>query len=326
MRAVVVDGDDQKSLRWDRVEPLGALSVGQVRIATQAAGVNRADLIQRAGLYPPPPGASKILGLEIAGVVTEVGQSVANFAEGDRVMALLSGGGYASEVVVEASQVLALPLSWTMEEGAATMETLSTVVLNLMVEGGAVASDRVLVHAGGSGVGTMAISLCRMIGAEVCVTVGGDDKLLRCGEMGAKAGTNRHKERFVEQAMSWTDGHGFDLILDPVGGRYLADNQRCLALGGRLVVIGILGGRMGKLDMGRLLVKRQRVIGSVLRSRSLAEKSDLVAMIGRELTESLESGVLKPVIDQVFPIEQVESAHKLMAGNQTFGKLVLTLP
>ncbi|MDE0660262.1 MAG: NAD(P)H-quinone oxidoreductase [Gammaproteobacteria bacterium] len=300
--------------------PLGP---GEVRIENHATAVNRADLSQRAGGYPPPPGASPVLGLECAGVVTAVGEGVSRVAAGDEVCALLAGGGYAETVVVPAGQVLQKPATLTLEEAAAIPEVFATAYLNLYMEARLARGECALIHAGASGVGTAAIQMCAAFGNPVFVTAGSQDKIDRCVEFGADAGMNRHEGDFTETIRTWTDGRGADVILDPVGGAYLAANLASLATDGRLVIIGLLGGARAEVALGTMMVKRLRIIGSTLRARSIAAKATVMDALKERVWPLLEDGTIRPVIEHVYPIEEVADAHERIAGNQTVGKVVL---
>ncbi len=312
--------------RWVEV-PAPALPAGSVRIAVAAAGVNRADLVQRAGAYAPPPGASLILGLECAGTITEVGPGVTRWKVGDTVCALLAGGGYASQVVVDAGHVLPVPSGLSLVDAAAIVEVFATAWLNLMTEGGLAGRTgcRVLVHAGASGVGTAAVQIARAWGHPTWVTVGSDDKVAACVALGAEGGSVRHAGPWLADVQAWAPG-GVDLVLDPVGGSYLHDNLQALAVDGRLVLIGLMGGRSAEIDLGRLLMRRLRVVGSTLRSRSDAAKRALVAELEREVWPRFADGTLRPILDSTFPITEVDAAHALVASNKTLGAVVLTVP
>lgn len=324
MKAIQVDGD---RLVWGEaavVEP----GAGEVRIAVRASAVNRADLLQRRGGYAPPPGASDILGLECAGVVEATGEGVGRVAMGDAVCALLAGGGYAEQVVVPAGQVLKVPAGLSFEEAAALPEVFATAYLNLYMEAASRFGETVLLHAGASGVGTAAIQLCRAFGNPCFVTAGADRKVARCVELGAQAGCNRHEASFADQVREWTDGRGVDVILDPVGAAYLADNLRSLAVDGRLVVIGVMGG--AGLDaeggLGLMLMKRLRVIGSTLRARSIARKALVMDALQERVWPAIAAGTIRPIIEAVIPMPRADEAHRLIAGNDTFGKVVLAVP
>ncbi|HEY5644769.1 MAG TPA: NAD(P)H-quinone oxidoreductase [Pseudomonadales bacterium] len=318
MKAIQVDGD---RLVWKETES-PTLGTGEVRIRVAATAVNRADLVQRRGGYPPPPGASPILGLECAGEVVEVGEGVARCAPGDRVCALLAGGGYAEEVVVPAGQVLPLPGGIGMVEAAALPEVFATAFLNLFMEANLTRGESVLLHAGASGVGTAAIQLCVQSGNPCFVTAGSAEKIDRCVALGAGGGWNRHDGSFVEAVRAWA-GAGVDVILDPVGAAYLGDNLSVLATDGRLVVIGLMGGAETKLNLGVMMVKRQRLIGSTLRARSVGAKAAVMDRLRDEVWPHIERGAIQPIIETVIPIEEAERAHELVASDATFGKVVL---
>ncbi len=319
MKAIEIQGD---RLVWsDTLSP--SLGDGEVRIEVKASAVNRADLAQRAGVYPAPPGASPILGLECSGVVSDIAPGVSGFEIGDEVCALLAGGGYAEEVVVPAPQVVPVPAGLSFVEAAALPEVFATAYLNLYTEAALAPGERVLLHAGASGVGTAAIQLCRAFGNPVFVTAGADDKIERCVTLGASRGCNRHSGRFVDHVKSWTDGNGFDVILDPVGASYLNDNIRSLAIDGRLVLIGLMGGTNAEISLGLLMMKRLRVIGSTLRARPVAAKAVIMSALRERVWPLIESGEIGPIINEVIPIAETERAHELIESNGTFGKVVL---
>ena len=321
MKAIVADGD---RLVWREAEepPLGP---GQVRIDNRATAVNRADLAQRAGGYPPPPGASPILGLECAGVVSAVGEGVSRVSPGDEVCALLAGGGYAEAVVAPAGQVLPKPKGLTFAEAASLPEVFATAYLNLFMEAKLAKGECAVLHAGASGVGTAAIQMCKAFGSPTFVTAGSEAKVQRCIALGASAGFDRHQGSFRSALAEWTGGAGADVILDPVGGAYLEDNLKSLATDGRLVVIGLLGGAMAQAPLGLMMAKRLRLIGSTLRARSIAAKALVMDALLERVWPLLEDGTVKPVIERTLPIAEAAAAHDLLAGNQTFGKVVLSL-
>ena len=321
MRAILVEDGD---LRWGEAED-PTLGPGMVLIENHATAVNRADLAQRAGGYPPPPGASPILGLECAGVVTAVGDGVNRVKPGDEVCALLAGGGYAETVAVPAGQVLPKPSGLTFAEAASIPEVFATAYLNLFMEAGLVKGERAVLHAGASGVGTAAIQMCRVFGNPTFVTVGSADKVARCVDLGADGGFVRHDGSFADAVSTWTSGEGADVILDPVGGSYLADNLKSLNTDGRLVIIGLLGGSRAELPLGLMMAKRLRVIGSTLRARTVAAKAMVMDALKTRVWPLLEDGSIKPIIEQELPIGDAAEAHALIAGNQTFGKVVLTI-
>nr|WP_298415004.1 NAD(P)H-quinone oxidoreductase [uncultured Halomonas sp.] len=318
---------DDKTLTWCEQPSPGPLEDNEVRIRVAWAGMNRADSGQRAGNYPPPSGASDILGLEVSGTITETGSSVTQLKTGQKVCALLAGGGYAEEVVVDQRQVMPVPDGFGLREAAALPEMFATAWLNLFMEGGLdhaeSKGERVLLHAGASGVGSTAVQLCRAFGYPCFVTVGSDEKIERCKALGAEAGWNRHDGSFVEAVKEW--GGGVDVILDPVGANYLADNQRVLNADGRLVLIAILSGRSAELDLGRMLMKRQRLIGSTLRSKSPQDKGAILNELQEYVWPRLTKGELYPLIDSDYPIQEAEKAMACMESNSNVGKLLLSV-
>ena len=291
-----------------------------LRITVHATAVNRADLLQAAGHYPPPPGATDILGLECAGVVAEVGSEVRGWSVGDRVMALLPGGGYAEEVVVHHGSAMHVPDGLSDEEAAALPEVFLTAFLNLFLLAHVREGESALIHGGGSGVGTAAITLCKLAGVRVLVTAGSDGKCARCLEHGADVAINYKTEDFEEKA------RGVNVILDHIGARYLPRDLEALATDGRIVVIGGMGGqREASIDVTRLLGKRAQIIGSTLRSRSNEFKAEIVAAFLARFGADLAAGRIRPVIHTVMPLAQWKEAHALMAASEHFGKIVLTV-
>ena len=325
MKAVLIDrpGDENAMRVGSAPEP--ALGAGELRIRVAATAVNRADLLQRQGLYPPPPGASPILGLECAGEVVELGPAVAGWRVGERVMALLPGGGYAEQVVVDAGSALRVPASLSIEEAAAVPEVFLTAFLNLFELGALPARGSALVHGGGSGVGTAAIQLVRAAGGRVVVTAGSPEKCARCRELGADLAVDYRSESFAERVREWTEGRGVDVVLDSIGAPYLAANLDSLALGGRLVVIGLMGGAKVELNLAALLGKRLSVIGSTLRTRPIAEKAAIIAAFWRRFGDDLAARRIRPIVDRVLPLEAVADAHRAMKASDHFGKIVLRI-
>ncbi len=323
VKAIVFDAPgDESVLRLGEV-PAPALDPGCLRIRVAASAVNRADLLQRQGLYPPPPGASEILGLECAGEVAEVAPDVEGFRPGEHVMALLAGGGYAEEVVVDAGSVLRVPECLGLLEAAAIPEVFLTVFLNIfqlaaLPEGGAV-----LVHGGGSGIGTAAIQLVKAAGGTIVVTAGSEEKCRRCLELGADVAVNYRDTDFAAAARDATDGRGVDVVLDSIGAPYLESNLSALAIGGRLVLIGLMGGARGEIGLGPLLVRRLQILGSTLRARPLREKAALVAGFQERFGAALAAAEIGPVVDQVFDLSQVAEAHRRVKASEHFGKVVL---
>nr|WP_154743247.1 zinc-binding dehydrogenase [Pseudomonas karstica] len=299
--------------------PSPTCDVGQVRIRVAAAGLNRADLLQRAGLYPPPPGASQVLGLECSGVISEVGAG-SSWQVGDRVCALLAGGGMAEEVVVDARHVLPVPEGLSLAEAAALPEVYSTAWLNLFQLAALKPGEKVLLHAGASGVGSAAIQLCKAFGSPCWVSVGSADRLAYCEALGAQGGVVR-----TDGIESLNDFAPFDVILDPVGGNYAALNVKLLALDGRWVLIGLMGGREAPLDLAKVLAKRVQLLGSTLRSRDEQLKADLLSDLSQHVWPLFAEGRLNPQLAKTFPILDAEAAFAELATNQISGKLVLVI-
>ncbi len=328
MRAILVREPGDETVLGIGDAPRPPLGPADVRIRVRATSVNRADLLQRQGLYPPPPGASPILGLECAGEVSERGPDVQRFALGQRVMALLPGGGYAEEAVVHHGSVMAVPDAMSDEEAGAFPEVFLTAFSNLFLPGlGALApGERALVHGGGGGVGTAAIALAREAGQAIFVTAGSDDKCRRCLTLGATAAINYRTEDFAERVAALTGGRGVEVIVDHIGARYLGQNLKALALGGRLVEIGLMGGATAEVNLGVLLVRRLAVIGSTLRGRAVLEKATLVEAFGHRFGAALDAGRLRPVIHVVLPLAEAATAHRMVAAGEHFGKVVLRLP
>lgn len=315
MRAILVTATKALELGDAPRPPLGT---HDLRIQVRATAVNRADLLQRAGHYPPPPGASEILGLECAGVVTGVGAEVRGWSVGERAMALLPGGGYAEEAVVDAGSAMHVPDALGEEEAGAIPEVFLTGFLNLFLLARLGEGETVLVHGGGSGVGTAATTLATLAGARVIVTAGSPEKCARCLEHGADVAINYRGEDFVEKA------RGANVILDHIGARNLPRDLDALATGGRIVIIGSMGGeRLAQLDVVKLLGKRGQIIGSTLRSRSAAEKAAIVDAFLARFGADLDAGRIRPVIHTVLPLEQADEAHDLMEASEHFGKIVL---
>jgi putative PIG3 family NAD(P)H quinone oxidoreductase len=300
--------------------PAPACDVGEIRIRVAAAGLNRADLLQRAGLYPPPPGASEVLGLECAGIVSEVGAGC-DWKVGDRVCALLSGGGMAEEVVVDARHALPVPEGMTLAEAAALPEVYATAWLNLFQLAALKPGQKVLLHAGASGVGSAAIQLCKAFGSPCWVSVGSAERLTYCESLGAQGGVLRGEE----QLQALRDFAPFDVILDPVGGSYAALNLDLLAVDGRWVNIGLLGGRKAEIDLAVVLGKRIALNGSTLRNRDEQFKADLLRDLQQFVWPLFAEGRLKPQLQQAYALKDAEAAFAALASNQVNGKLVLVM-
>ncbi|MCH7866603.1 MAG: NAD(P)H-quinone oxidoreductase [Myxococcales bacterium] len=325
MKAITIEEPgDESCMKLAEVEA-PAMRPGCVRIRVAATSVNRADLLQRQGLYPPPPGASPILGLECAGEVIEIADDAADFAVGDRVMALLSGGGYAEEVVVAAGSVMRIPERLSYLEAAGFSEVFLTVFLNVFQLAGLPDGGSALVHGGGSGIGTAFIQLVKAAGATCVVTAGSDEKCERCLDLGADVAVNYRTGDFVAAAREATGGDGVDVILDSIGGPYLGQNLSSLATGGRLVLIGLMGGAKAEISLGQLLLKRLQIMGSTLRGRTDLEKAAIVQGLMARFADALENGAIGPVVDRVLPLEQAPEAHRVMKAGEHFGKVVLSL-
>lgn len=300
-------------------EPSPACDVGQVRIRVAAAGLNRADLLQKAGLYPPPPGASQVLGLECSGVISEVGPG-SSWQVGDRVCALLAGGGMAEEVVVDGRHVLPVPEGLSLAEAAALPEVYSTAWLNLFQLAGLKPGEKVLLHAGASGVGSAAIQLCKAFGNPCWVSVGSADRLSYCEALGAQGGVVR-----TDGLESLDDFGPFDVILDPVGANYAPLNVKLLSVDGRWVLIGLMGGRSTELDLAQVLGKRIQLLGSTLRSRDDQFKANLISELGQQVWPLFADRRLSPQLAQAFAIKDAEAAFAELATNKVSGKLVLVI-
>jgi putative PIG3 family NAD(P)H quinone oxidoreductase len=300
---------------------------GELLVRVAAAGVNRADVLQRRGLYPPPPGASEVLGLEAAGEVVDVGPAGGaplRHRIGDRVCAVLAGGGCAELAVVPDVVALPWPPGLDAVGAGAVPEVFATAFDNLVVRGALRPGEVALVHGGSSGVGTAAIQLARRAGCRVLVTASTPEKLAACADLGADAGIAYRDEDVVARVRELTDGRGVDVILDIVGGPYLDANLRSLAVEGRLVVIGLQGGARAELDLGRVLTRRLRVLGSTLRARSTEEKAALARRVEAEVWPGFADGSLRPVVDSVLSLEEVARAHERMESSAHIGKIVLT--
>jgi putative PIG3 family NAD(P)H quinone oxidoreductase len=299
---------------------------GEVVLDVAATAVNRADLLQRKGQYPPPPGASDVLGLECSGTVAALGDGVENVRVGDEVCALLAGGGYAERVVVPAGQVMPVPSTVDLVAAAGLPEIACTVWSNLVMTAGLAAGDTLLVHGGGGGIGTHAIQVGKALGARVAVTAGSAERLARCAELGADVLVNYHDQDFVEEVKAATDGRGADVVLDNMGAKYLSRNLDVLARHGRVVVIGMQGGATGEVNLGALLSKCASLTATALRSRPLAEKAAICRQVVEQLWPHVESGAVKPITHEVLPVERAADAHRAMEDGGVFGKLVLKMP
>lgn len=297
---------------------------GQVVVETVAAGVNRADVMQRKGVYPPPKGASPLPGLEVSGTIREVGPDVEDWSVGDEVCALVDGGGYAEQVVVPAAQLLPVPRGVSVRDAAGLPEVACTVWSNVFMTANLQPGEVFLVHGGSSGIGTMAIQLAKAAGATVAVTAGTEEKLAFCRELGADIAINYREQDFVEEVRGATDGHGADVILDVMGAKYLPRNVDLLATNGRLVVIGLMGGRTGELDLGKMLSKRAAVIATSLRARPPQEKATIVAAVREHVWPLIDDGAVRPIIQGTHPLDRAADAHRELEASGHIGKILLT--
>ncbi|MDN4172073.1 NAD(P)H-quinone oxidoreductase [Nocardioides sp. SOB77] len=325
MRAVIADGAGGPEVLGVQEVPDLEPGPGELAIAVAATAVNRADLLQRQGFYPPPKGASEVIGLECSGTVAALGEGVEGWAVGDEVCALLAGGGYASRVVVPAGQVMPVPDGLDLVTAAAVPEVACTVWSNLFMVAGLRPDENVLVHGGAGGIGTFAIQLAAATGARVLTTSGTAEKLAYCRELGASVAIDYREEDFVEAVRAATEGAGADVVLDNMGAKYLARNVDALAPEGRLVIIGMQGGTKAELDIAKLLGKRGAVIATSLRSRPVEGKSAICASVVEHVWPLLADGSVRVVVHDTMPLEDVARAHALMESGEHSGKIVLTL-
>ncbi|WP_028660152.1 NAD(P)H-quinone oxidoreductase [Nocardioides insulae] len=323
MRAVLAqepcDPDDLRVIELPDPEP----GPGEVVLAVAAAGLNRADVMQRRGFYPPPPGSDDVLGMECSGTVAAVGDGVEGWQVGDEACALLASGGYATRVAVPAGQLMPVPAGVGLVEAAALPEVAATVWSNIVMAGRLGPGDRFLVHGGSGGIGTFAIQLASALGAQVLTTVGSPEKAAAALELGADVVIDYREQDFVDVVRERTDGHGADVILDNMGAKYLARNLDALADGGRLVIIGLQGGTKAELDINKLLRKRGSVIATALRSRPVEGKSAICAEVVEHVWPLVTSGAIKPIIHEIMPLEDAGRAHTLMESGEHRGKILL---
>ncbi len=321
MKAIEIEGevDARHLVLGDAPDPQPRAA--EILIDVHASAVNRADLMQARGLYPAPPGASPILGLECAGVVAGAGG--AGFRPGDRVMALLAGGGYAERVAAPAGSVMPIPERLSFEEAAGVPEVFLTCYLNLFQIAGAPPGGAALVHGGGSGIGTAAIQLLREAKVRSLVTAGSDAKCKRCLELGADVAINYNDGDFAPRVLEETQGQGVDVVLDSIGAPYLAAHLACLKIGGRLVLIGLMGGARAEIQLGLLLAKRLTIVGSTLRARSAEEKAAIVCGFSERFGGALAEGRIGPVVDRVLALAAAEQAHAVVQRSDHFGKVIL---
>jgi putative PIG3 family NAD(P)H quinone oxidoreductase len=305
--------------QMDRPQP----GMGEVLIRVEAAGVNRPDIMQRKGLYPPPPGASDILGLEVAGTVAAVGEQVSSPRVGDDVCALVTGGGYAEYCIAAAPLCLPIPGGLNYIQAASLPETFFTVWTNVFERGKLQAWDSILIHGGTSGIGVAAIQLARCFGSKVFTTAGTEEKCRFCADLGALA-INYHEQDFAASILELTDNRGVDVILDMVGGDYLQRNLSCLAMEGRLVQIAVMNGPKANINLATIMLKRLTLTGSTLRPRGVDEKARIARALLAQVWPLLESGEIKPIVHAVFKLEKAADAHSLMESGRHIGKIILT--
>ncbi len=324
MKAVLADGAGGPEVLLYGEVPDPAPGPGELLLDVAATAVNRADVMQRQGHYPPPPGASDVLGLECSGTVAALGEGVEGWSVGDEVCALLAGGGYAERVAVPVGQVMPVPAGVDLVSAAALPEVACTVWSNVYMLAGLQPDEHLLVHGGAGGIGTFAIQLATALGAHVHTTAGSAEKLAVCAELGAETTINYREQDFVEVVREATGGRGADVVLDNMGAKYLSRNVDVLAIEGRLVVIGLMGGSKGELDLGSMLRKRAAVIATTLRARPAAGKAAICASVVEHVWPLVADGRIRPVVHSSAPLDRVADAHRSMEASDHIGKLLLT--
>ena len=325
MNCIVLDGFGGPDVLKPGKRPMPAIGAEEVLIKVAAAGVNRPDVLQRTGNYTPPPGASDLPGLEVAGTIAAIGSGVKEWKVGHQVMALVAGGGYAEYCAAPAPQCLPVPHGFSMVEAAAVPETFFTVWTNVFERGRLKAGETFLVHGGSSGIGTTAIQLAHLFGAKVITTVGGADKAEACKKLGADVAINYREQDFVAEVMAATEKRGVDLLLDMVGGDYINRNLACLGMDGRLVQIAFLQGAKAEINLASVMMKRQTITGSTLRPRSVAQKGEIAAALKSQVLPLFEAGKAKPVIYASLKLAEAAEAHRLMESSAHIGKIVLMI-
>ncbi len=323
MKAVTRSGDGGPEVLQLSEVPTPKPTETQLLVDVRTTALNRADLIQRRGGYPPPSGESEILGLEIAGIVSGMGTKVTGFKNGDRVFGLVGGGGYAEKAVIDYQMAMVIPDEWSFEQAAAVPEVFFTANENIFTLGRLAAGETILIHAGGSGVGTAGIQIAHHARARVFVTAGSSDKIERCVTLGAIAGINYKHSDFVTEIERLTGGEGVDVVLDFIGAPYLSKNLQILKTKGRLSQVGLMGGSSTEIDLGTVMRKRLQINGSVMRPQSLEEKIAITQRFVERWFPELKTGKLQPVIDTVFPLSQARDAHAYMEANRNIGKIIL---
>ena len=325
MKAIVVDEPGEPEVMQLSTLDTPTPGPDEVLLKVAAAGINRPDVMQRKGMYPPPPGAPETLGLEVAGTVVALGDSVSNLSIGDEVCALVAGGGYAEYCIATPALCLRIPEGMDMASAAALPETYFTVWTNVFERGALKPGETFLMHGGSSGIGTTAIQLAKQSGARVIVTAGSDDKCKACLELGADAAINYRNEDFVERIAEITDKKGVDVILDIIGGDYLPRNLKCMAVEGRLVQIALQRGPKTEMNLLPIMLKRLTVTGSTLRPRSIEEKAGIARALLDQVWPLLDKGTIRPLIHARFPLAEAAEAHRMMEASNHIGKIVLTI-
>ena len=324
MKAIIRTGDGGPEVLQLAEAPSPTPTATQILVDVHTTALNRADLIQRRGGYPPPPGESEILGLEIAGTVSEVGDAVADgISKGDRVFGLVGGGGYAEQAVIDYRMAMPIPDGWSFEQAAAVPEVFFTANENIFTLGKLSAGETILIHAGGSGVGSAGIQISRHAGATVFVTAGTSEKIDKCKALGATAGIHYKTTDFVAEIQRLTDGQGVDVVLDFIGAPYLERNLSILKPKGRLLQVGLIAGATAEINLGVVMRNRLQIIGSVMRPQSIDEKIAITQRFVERWLPALKRGVLQPIIDTVFPLSEARQAHEYMEANRNFGKILL---
>ena len=324
MKAIIRTGDGAPEVLQLAEVPAPTPTATQLLVDVHATALNRADLIQRRGGYPPPPGESEILGLEIAGTVLEVGDAIADgISKGDRVFGLVGGGGYAEQAVIDYRMAMPIPDGWSFEQAAAVPEVFFTANENIFTLGKLSADETILIHAGGSGVGSAGIQISRHAGATVFVTAGTPEKIEKCKALGATAGINYKTNDFVAEIQRLTDGQGVDVVLDFIGAPYLERNLSILKTKGRLLQVGLIAGATAEINLGAVMRNRLQIIGSVMRPQTIDEKIAITQRFVERWLPELKRDVLQPIIDTVFPLAEARQAHAYMEANRNFGKILL---
>ena len=324
MKAIIRTGDGGPEVLQLAEAPSPTPTATQILVDVHATALNRADTIQRRGGYPPPPGESDIIGLEIAGTVSAMGDAVkGGISEGDRVFGLVGGGGYAEQAVIDYRMAMPIPEAWSFEEAAALPEVFFTANENIFTLGKLSAGETILIHAGGSGVGSAGVQISQHAGATVFVTAGTPEKINRCKALGAREGINYKTTDFVTEIQRLTDGQGVDVVLDFIGAPYFERNLSILKTKGRLLQVGLIGGSATEINLNTVMRNRLQIIGSVMRPQSIDEKIAITQRFVDRWLPELERGVLQPIIDTVFPLAQAAQAHEYMEANRNFGKIIL---